>query len=106
MWNNQDTYLRMGHCELCQGVSVFFHKKSSKSWPFTNRSLWHPVCSHIFIDNNLLMDKAYSHYFYLPAHLTLMNIETTERSNVRDNNLIDYRPVFDAVMYSNKITGP
>ena len=36
------------------------------------------------------MDKVYSHYIHLPAYLKLMNVDTTERPNVHDNNLIDY----------------
>ena len=79
-----------GRLRTLSSCLVFFHKTSSRSWPFTNRSLWHLVCSHIFIDNNLLMDKVFSHYIYLPAYLKLMNIGTTRIPNVRDNNLIDY----------------
>ena len=46
---------------------------------------------HIFpVDNKPLMDKIYFHYIYLPAYLKLMNVGTTGRSKVHDNNLIDY----------------
>ena len=90
MWNNQDTDLRLRDCELCRVVLVFFHKKSSRSWPFTNIEVCGFRFIHIFfIDNNLLMGKIYSHYIYLPAYLKLMNINTTRIPNVRDNNLID-----------------
>ena len=41
--------LKLGDCEHSQVVFVYFHNKSSRGWPFTNRGPLHPVCLHNFL---------------------------------------------------------
>ena len=58
---------------------VFHESKSVASSLFTY-FLWQQA-----IDGQDLF-----HCIYLPAYLKLINIDTTRRPNVHDNNLIDY----------------
>ena len=50
------------------------------------------------------MDEVYSHYVYLPAYLKLMNVDTTGRPNVCDNNLTDYYAFHLHLVLDNKVS--
>ena len=50
------------------------------------------------------MDKVYSHYIYLLAYLKLMNVDTTGRLNVHDNNLIDHYESHLRLVLDSKIS--